>query len=103
MGSDSINGNSGSNTLVFSGHNKTGVIVDLQVSLGLNADADGDTYNFINNVIGSNYDDFLVGNNQDNILKGQAGNDFIVPGGGDDLLQGGIGADIYDLTNTYGH
>ncbi len=104
MGADIINGTSGSNTVIFSGYNFTGVTVDTQIGLGWNADAEGDSYYAISNVIGSEYDDIIIGNNEDNVIKGQGGDDFIVPGGGDDLLQGGIGADIlYYLTDAFGH
>jgi Ca2+-binding RTX toxin-like protein len=103
MGADVINGTSGSNTAIFSGYNFTGVAVDLQVGLGWHADAEGDSYDIVSNVIGSEYDDIIFGDNDDNILKGQGGDDFINPGGGDDLLHGGRGTDIYYLTDTFGH
>lgn len=103
MGADTINGSSGSNTVIFSGRHLTGVIVDLRVGLGWKADAEGDVYDHINNVIGSEYNDVLVGNSDDNILKGQGGDDFIVPGSGDDLLQGGRGSDVYFLNDASGH
>lgn len=62
MDADSINGSFGSsNTVIFSGYDQTGVVVDLQVGRGWNADAQGDTYDVINNVIGSEYNDILAG------------------------------------------
>ena len=103
MGADSVDGGSGSNTVVFSGRNYTGVVVNLQVGLGWKADAEGDSYDFISNIFGSEYDDVLVGNDDDNTIKGQGGNDFIVPAGGDDILIGGRGTDIYYLNDAVGH
>ena len=103
MGADVINGTSGSDTIIFSGYNFTGVIVDMRMGHGLNADAEGDSYYAISNVIGSEYDDMIIGNNEDNVIQGQGGDDFIVPEGGHDLLQGGRGADIYYLTDASGH
>ena len=103
MGADTINGSFGSNTVIFSGDNFTGVIVNLAVGLGWGADAEGDTYTFITNIVGSEYDDTLVGNDDDNVIRGHGGDDFIVPGGGTDILQGGTGADVYYLNDAFGH
>ena len=102
-GADTIKGGPGSNTVVFSGYNFTGVTVNLQIGLGWNADAEGDTYEMISNILASEYDDFLVGNDDNNVIRGYGGDDFIVPAGGDDLLQGGRGSDIYQLDNAFGH
>ena len=102
-GADIIIGGLGSNTVVFSGYNFTGVTINLQLGLGWDADAEGDTYKMINNILASEYDDFIVGNDADNIIRGYGGNDFIFPAGGDDILQGGTGSDIYQLDNAFGH
>ena len=103
MGADVINGGSGTNTVIFSGYNFTGVIVDLQVGLGWDADAEGDSYSFISNIVGSSFDDTLIGNDLDNTIRGHGGDDFIHPAGGDDILQGGRGADQYYLDYAFGH
>ncbi len=103
-GADVINGGNGSDTIVFSGNGTTssGVIVNLVIGKGWYADAEGDTYKLIENVLGSEFNDSIIGSDDDNILRGNGGEDYIVPGGGTDILQGGLDADIYDMKNAYG-
>ncbi|XP_033647599.1 uncharacterized protein LOC117307061 [Asterias rubens] len=103
MGADTIIGGPGSNTVVFSGHSLTGVNINLQIGLGWDADAEGDSFEMINNILSSEYDDFLIGNDDNNVIRAYGGEDFIFPAGGDDLLQGGRGSDIYQLDNAFGH
>ena len=48
---------------------------------------------FIENAIGTSFDDKLTGNNLDNELKGNSGNDELKGLGGDDVIKGGDGTD----------
>lgn len=48
----------------------------------------------VENVTGSNFDDYLIGNDYNNELRGGAGDDDLSGRGGDDLLIGGAGGDI---------
>jgi Ca2+-binding RTX toxin-like protein len=60
-------------------------------------DANGDTFSSIENVKGSNFDDFISAQsitNVNNILDGGDGNDTILGDSGDDIIIGGLGADI---------
>ncbi|EAQ67720.1 Hemolysin-type calcium-binding region, RTX [Marinomonas sp. MED121] len=85
-----------------------GVTIDLSVdtsvnfTFGLNEDdEDGDltdandvekpnaTLISVENVIGSDFDDYLTGNNDDNLLMGGEGNDHLEGGEGDDTIYGG--------------
>jgi Ca2+-binding RTX toxin-like protein len=50
----------------------------------------GDTYFGIENITGSNEDDFITGDTQGNVLNG---------GNGDDTLDGGAGASVTDVLN----
>ena len=52
----------------------------------------------IENIIGSNYNDFLVGNRQVNELDGGDGNDWLQAIGNGDFLTGGGGADRFDVS-----
>ncbi|MGE4428910.1 MAG: beta strand repeat-containing protein, partial [Solirubrobacteraceae bacterium] len=103
LGADSIDGGAGDDTLTFA-EATAGVTVDLS-SGGSNGEALGDTYSNIENVIGSDYSDFLVGTASDNRieggagsdqLSGLAGDDALFGGAGDDRLDGGAGADYLD-------
>lgn len=51
--------------------------------------AAGDAYYYINNVLGSAYNDTLTGNANANSLLGGAGNDTLAGGAGADVLIGG--------------
>lgn len=120
LGNDVFDGGPGEDTVSFA-LAQSGVVVDLgsedpQSVMG------EDTFIFIENVIGSVYDDVLIGSEADNeisarmgndslfgndgddrlaghrgadILEGGAGNDTLIGGGGDDLLTGGLGADVF--------
>ena len=102
LGSDVIDGGNGSDFIVFSGVNRTGVMVTLQAGIGLNADATDDIYKSIENILGSEFDDILIGNDDNNIIRGYAGRDTLFPYGGFDLLHGGVGSDLYMLEEASG-
>jgi Ca2+-binding RTX toxin-like protein len=55
--------------------------------------AAGDTYNGIENLTGSAFNDTLTGDKFDNTLSGGGGNDTLNGGTGNDILEGGAGAD----------
>ncbi|XP_014353851.1 uncharacterized protein LOC106706858 [Latimeria chalumnae] len=103
-GSDRIHGGSGSDTLLFAGDHKihSGVLVNLNIGFGVGADADGDLYFSIENVMGTSYADVLIGDENDNILGGDSGDDLIIPLDGNDFLSGGSGSDIYYLAGAIG-
>ena len=72
----------------------TGVSVNLGVATPqetLNAGLD--TFNSIENAIGSGFNDILVGSDAANVLDGGAGNDSLGGGAGNDTLIGGLGND----------
>ena len=57
---------------------------------------------FIENAIGTSFDDTLTGNNLGNELKGNAGNDQLKGLGGDDVIKGGDGTDTVLFTGSKG-
>lgn len=72
------------------------VRVDLLAKTGSGGDADGDTYQSIENVFGSDnasQRDTIWGDDGDNWLYGYAGNDLLEGGDGADLIDGGDGWD----------
>jgi Ca2+-binding RTX toxin-like protein len=91
-GKDKLFGGAGIDTADYSGSD-VGVIVDLVAGTGTNGDADGDTLDSIENIVGSNYNDRLTGDDGENTLFGGAGNDTLYGGGGNDTLYGGTGND----------
>lgn len=95
VGGSGVNGffgGAGSDTVDYSASN-AGVEVNLATGVGAGGYAEGDSYNSIENVIGSDQDDILIGNNQNNILEGGEGNDLLIAGGGNNQLFGGDGDD----------
>ena len=56
-------------------------------------DAEGDILTNIENIEGSNYNDWLTGDDNDNTLIGEGGDDRLEGGEGDDTLRGGEGSD----------
>jgi Ca2+-binding RTX toxin-like protein len=71
----------------------SGVIANLLNSKKNTGWAAGDTYNAIENLTGSDFNDKLTGDAFDNFLKGGEGDDTLDGGSGNDTLEGGAGAD----------
>ncbi|WP_044417948.1 Ig-like domain-containing protein [Halarcobacter anaerophilus] len=65
--------------------------------------ASNDTYNNVENLIGSDFDDILGGSSSDNIIKGNDGNDILSGLGGADVLDGGEGTDISSYSFSQDH
>ncbi|WP_424988765.1 PA14 domain-containing protein [Microbulbifer sp. S227A] len=92
-GTDSLVGGDGIDTADYS-NSATGVTVRLWEETGARGDAEGDSYEGIENVTGSAYRDNLIGaNDMDNVLNGLAGNDLLRGRSGNDTLIGGAGDD----------
>ena len=99
-GADRLLGGQGFDTVSYAA-SATGVQAYLW-SVGVGGDADGDSYDRVEGVIGSNHADQLYGwevnetldgGAGDDVLDGGGGNDLLIGGSGDDLLIGGAGAD----------
>lgn len=107
-GSDTFNGDGGNDTVDYSFTGEqpgffglTGVYVDLTAGQGSDVSFAGmDHYHSIENIIGSNYNDYINGDGNANTLRGLAGNDIIAGGGGGDVLDGGDGNDWLDYRNS---
>ncbi len=89
------------NTASYAHAGPTGVTASLKTISGVSitGDADGDAYQNISNLLGSNYNDTLIGNDDANILTGGLGNDTLEGLSGADSLVGGDGSD----TASYVH
>jgi Ca2+-binding RTX toxin-like protein len=90
-GADTLIGGEGYDTASYA-NAASAVIADLRSS-GWSGDAAGDTYQGIERVIGSRFNDRIYGDDLNNDLEGGLGNDVLTGGGGDDWLRGGFGAD----------
>ena len=91
-GADILRGGMGSDTVLYDDA-ESGIYVDLEQGGGRGSTADGDTYEGIENVLGSAFDDVLIGDDNANRLDGSAGNDVLLGRAGDDTLIGGEGND----------
>lgn len=92
-GGDRLVGSSGSDTAGYESATAA-VRADLEnaaINLG---DALGDTFEGIENLLGSDFDDNLRADGNANTVEGGAGNDRLFGRDGDDLLTGGLGADV---------
>ena len=76
----------------FAGYRQSpdGVTVRLHDGTATGGDADGDTFEAIQSLMGSNHADTLAGDAGANVLAGAGGDDTLYggPGGGDDVLYG---------------
>ncbi len=110
-GRDTLRGGSGVDTIEFKrsdtpkeqGGEGEGVYVDLKAGTSNGGSTEGSTYEDIENIIGTRYNDTLVGNDSDNVLDGRGGDDTITGGSGNDLLIGGGGNDLFISTGGTGH
>ena len=100
-GNDILNGGEGADHLVggdgvdlvdYSDANDF-VEINLEENTGFNSDAQGDTFEDIEGVRGSNFDDIIIGNNSDNLVYAQDGDDRIDTSGGNDIIYAGDGND----------
>src|SRR5215813_678393 len=78
----------------------TGITADLADPSHNTGLAAGDTYDGVENVLGSILDDTLIGDDGNNVLMGSFGNDRLIGGAGADVLNGGY---FYsgDITDWY--
>jgi Ca2+-binding RTX toxin-like protein len=91
-GADDLIGGDGSDDAHYSDAGGA-VKVDLQDASLNTGDAFGDTYDSIENIQGSDFDDDLRADSEANTLLGMAGNDKLFSRGGNDALDGGEGND----------
>ncbi len=96
-GADVMDGGAGNDTADYS-LATSGVTIDFALGR-FGGEALGDTFNSIENIIGSDYGDDLAGDNRANVLRGGDGDDFISGGGGADHLSGGDGNDHLSVDN----
>ena len=86
-------GDTGIDTVSYA-NSESPVIVSLSANIGTRGDAQGDTFENIENLIGSDYTDTLLGDDEPNTLEGGRGSDVLVGGAGNDTLYGGTDNDI---------
>jgi Ca2+-binding RTX toxin-like protein len=91
-GADWLGGDEGIDTVSYY-ESPEGVTVLLNVNGGAGGDAEGDTFEAIENLTGSVYADTLWGDDGVNQLMGMDGNDTLKGFGGADSLHGGNGND----------
>lgn len=99
-GGDVLDGGDGIDTVDYSRSNrdvKVGVFVTLADTsyFGSGGDAEGDTFISVENVVGTDFDDYIqaTGASFKTFLEGGRGNDVLIGGKNGDLLLGGEGAD----------
>jgi len=98
-GADALDGGDGIDTASYASSD-AGVVASL-VSPNSNAgDAAGDTYNSIENLTGSAFNDTLAGDAGENKLDGGDGDDTLMGGAGADTLVGGVGNDTASYANA---
>lgn len=96
---DRLLGGNGNDTASYAGAGER-VVISLAVRGGKGSEAAGDTFNSVENVTGSAFNDILIGDAGVNVLTGGAGNDRIDGRAGVDKMVGGAGSDIYSVDNS---
>jgi Ca2+-binding RTX toxin-like protein len=100
-GADKYFGGPGTNTVNYASAG-AGVVVELDAPGYNTGAAAGDTYDSIQDVIGTNFADYLYGNGFGNVFLGGGGDDTLVGKVGRDTLDGGAGTDTasYDASTS---
>lgn len=94
QGTDYLSGGLGNDTASYLG--ATAAVVASLANPAINGgEAAGDTYNSIENLTGSGFNDALNGNNGANVINGGAGDDIIKGYAGNDTLTGASGDDQF--------
>lgn len=91
-GADVLIGGGGKDTADYTGSN-AGVTVNLATNAAVGGHANGDSFDGIENILGSTFADSLTGDIAVNILRGGGGNDTLFGGANDDRLDGNAGND----------
>lgn len=91
-GADELNGGGGRDRADYISSGEA-LQIDLQVIANNTGDAQGDVFQSIEEISGSNFDDTIRGDQEDNTLIGRGGNDTMFGREGDDILIGGAGSD----------
>ena len=99
-GADKLYGEGGSDTVSYSGTDAA-VTVNLLTGRGSGGHAEGDTFDSIENVIGSIYRDVITGNASANVLDGFGGRNILEGGAGADALDGGSFGDTFKSIASY--
>ena len=110
QGNDTLEGGGGADQLIggegrdTASYEHAGSAVGVSLTTGLvgftaSGEALGDTFDSIEDLIGSNHADQLIGNAEDNSIAGGVGNDTLEGMGGADTLDGGGGTN----TASYEH
>ncbi len=94
-GADVLKGGDGRDSASYF-NSAEGVTIDLAGHTAHGGDAEGDTYESIEIVEGSNHDDVLLGAGSDDAFVGNQGADSLVGGAGKDVLFGNDGNDTLD-------
>jgi len=75
-GADKLIGGDGSDTVSYDG-DVSAINISLKTNQGIDGSGDTDSYNSIENVIGTSYDDTIEGDSSNNTLDGNTGKDAI--------------------------
>ena len=101
-GADSLDGGGGTDTADYDDAD-TAINVDLSGGPGPSGQgAVGDTFNSIENIVGTDFDDTIIGDGSANLFFGGDGDDTLRGGAGDDVLVGEGGDDTADFSDAVG-
>lgn len=102
-GNSTFDGGTGVNRVDYSQSDDTrGVVVSLErgsSDAGRNGYGGTDAYVSIQELIGSNFNDWLQGDANNNLILAGAGDDIVAGSGGSDVLDGGAGTNVLDYSS----
>ena len=96
-GADAYDGGDHQYDEVLYSTSQTGLTIDMTNAANSTGIAAGDTFESIERIRGSNFDDIIVLSGSTNVYDARAGNDLIIDGDGLNAMLGGAGADTFQL------
>jgi Ca2+-binding RTX toxin-like protein len=99
-GDDTVDGGAGIDTFVMTRPVGSFYLTSVNLTTGV-ATGDGtDTLSNIENVIGTEFTDYITGDANNNVISGMGSHDELFASNGIDVLDGGLGADAARFDNT---
>ena len=98
-GGDTYVGGAGTDEVRYN-NSPAGVTVNLATGATAGGDAAGDTFDAIENIVGSQHADTITGDAGANRLEGFLGDDWLQGGAGADVLYGDLGFDFADYSDS---
>ena len=103
LGADHYSGGESDRDEVRYQYASAGLTIDMSDAANSTGIAEGDTYDSIERIQGSDFDDVIILTGDTEVSDAREGNDLIIDGDGRNAMRGGAGADVFQFGAGDGH